>query len=1272
MRKAAQREKDRTNRRRESVASGTETSLLGTPNASGPGGDASTDADGLKATQEAALELLRRAHREETEKLQELLREAQSSLDGTKAELNMREQELIPLREGQRRAQMWEDDKLILEGSVSALKRQLEEAQEKQVAAQAEAERLQAEKARLEAEKGGEKRPRTAHASDSWRRNSGPTRRRKRASSSKTAPQRRRRRFSRRRNSSPSLTPPRGVRGPGDACNWTSRRRREKKRAVTEERQRLTDKHKKEAEEASEKHKANLADVDRKHKAQIKELKEELKKRRNTARQLPKAKTTVARPRVRAMLSKKRKWRPSGRRSRSWKRTQAAEDARRQAELEKALSDQATSAQALQEAKQEKMKTTHDEDVTALKAAHAEEMATLTANCDQLREQCSALRSEVETLTEQARARRAESESGKKESGKERATNDGMVVDAPPKATQCHAPADANQPELVDVLPQFTVTSFATGVLDTLRFTCERMLEEQVEGFSECLTYLHSAALKTAAEQARRSAADQQREEEQEAQQTAHSEAIGKLQRQVKAAKRECQGHEQRAAEFAQEVLQQKRAAAKDEEMAQLREKLKKAQKAAARSDRSGAAAASLTAPLPSAAHRGTDPALEDPAATLLTAAVEWEKVALGLMAEYDNEHHPHRPDRLAHPRAKELAEREDFTDRESHLANLSTAVERKRTTIARVCKGLHAVVEKLKEREEELGLFNEAVATWTQETPRSCPTIRLLHTKTAMATGPLRDTGRTRRRRLTRGAAMSTFTRDAAEMLRAAEAASPESEERHVTRLGERCRLTSFTAQTIPETCPLRATTKKTHPITPSGTTKEVVTQNALLRRQVEELQRGAKVRDSTQFDRLEQMQEELDGLRTKCDAAMAQSAATRVECAEQLERSGPRSATASTPSWRFADMRRDEQKELRIAKQYIREEVQKVGGTVREMVDAAWHSCAAALEASTKDANDTTKSDIKQTKLMVQAMEEKTVSLRLEANEAVTASRMDRAEKKSDAAHDATSRMDAAFLIVKETMDKTTAVAKQAAAQAQRRRMPAGSRSPTHTGGVAAAGRRFLRKAQGGRLRPASARQLPESQTGCSQSRVQRSEELAEKTARANESAADRTVRCERLVEKSHEMVKGFADAQQQWAQRLVAVEDLRDRVVATAEQQELTAARLEQRVVGGEGKVKLLAERLSQTTKDLQHQQLGLATQLEGAQESVSRSEAVSALAKTEVERSRSASAAGVGQCGCRGGLHHHARDRGGEHKGRRSPATANATSTGAQRRAKQSGR
>ncbi|EKG01993.1 hypothetical protein TCSYLVIO_006992 [Trypanosoma cruzi] len=420
----------------------------------------------------------------------------------------------------------------------------------------------------------------------------------------------------------------------------------------------------------------------------------------------------------------------------------------------------------------------------------------------------------------------------------------------------------------------------------------------------------------------------------------------------------------------------------------------------------------------------------------------------------------------------------------------------------------------------------------------------------------------------------------------------------------------------------------------------KEEATARAVMQRQLDEVLRSSKVRDRSQFERQEYIQEQIDSLRERLEAAVAECGLIRVESTQQLEKERASLAQRlDVELLRYLDMRRDDQREREKLKQQLKADIAAIGLHVRELMDEAWRTHATALERTLREPIDTFAQKIARHEELVAGMDAKihdcttschaevrlqTASLQervgaLESSSAVTASRVDRAERKADTAQEAMSRVDANLGVARDTAERAQAQAQRAMERAQRVEDTVQDRDArltqieTHLGAAATAEKL---RAEIESVRRAALR--AESGVDALRQVCERDEQLAEQTRRVVDGFTDRIEGCEQLVHRLRATVETVEGRVPHLQQRLAALEETRESLFASTTRLDDLAAQFGQRVQNVEAAVKGVGERLEQSRRDTLGGLQSVNARLEHANDMALRSETSSAAARAEVDR------------------------------------------------------
>ncbi|ORC85801.1 uncharacterized protein TM35_000321160 [Trypanosoma theileri] len=420
----------------------------------------------------------------------------------------------------------------------------------------------------------------------------------------------------------------------------------------------------------------------------------------------------------------------------------------------------------------------------------------------------------------------------------------------------------------------------------------------------------------------------------------------------------------------------------------------------------------------------------------------------------------------------------------------------------------------------------------------------------------------------------------------------------------------------------------------------KEEATTRTVMQRQLEEVLRSSKVRDRSQFDHQEHIQEQLDGLRERLEAAVAECGIVRVESAQQLEKErASLSQRLDAELLRYVDMRRDDQREREALRQQLKTDIVNFGSQVRELVDEAWRTHGSTLERTLREPLDAFSRQMGRHEEIVSAMDAKihdctatcraelrlqTASLQervaaVEATAAVTASRVDRAERKADAAHDTAGRTNANVDVARDVAERAAAQAQRATERAQRMEdtvQDRYARLQQLEGQLASIATAEKLRSEIEAVRRAALR--AESGVDALRQVCERDEQLVEQTRRAVDGYSDRISGCEQLTHRLRAAVETVEGRMPPLLQRLTALEEAREGAAVGTAHVDDTLLLLQQRVQVLEGGVRSVGERLEQWRRDVNNNAQTLAARVESVSELTLRSETNSAAARADVDR------------------------------------------------------
>lgn len=412
------------------------------------------------------------------------------------------------------------------------------------------------------------------------------------------------------------------------------------------------------------------------------------------------------------------------------------------------------------------------------------------------------------------------------------------------------------------------------------------------------------------------------------------------------------------------------------------------------------------------------------------------------------------------------------------------------------------------------------------------------------------------------------------------------------------------------------------------------------VLRRQVDDALRAAKIRDGSQFELREELHTSLQHMEERVDAALAQSAAGRVDCAEQVEKAGAAlSRRLDTELIRFADMRRDDQRALQEVSYLVKHEANKLRSRVQEMVDEVWSTSSASLIKSATAPVEALKTEQQQAKAAVHAMEERVAECvhscraectlhttttverihALESKEAAASSRIDRAERKADAAYDTATRVDASAAMAKAATERAEAQAVSAMERAQRMEHLMTDRE----GRLIAVESQLASIATAEGLRvdiEACRRQAArlEGRVEAAGAVSSRAEEIAERAVHKAEMLTERMCECEKSSLKSMEAVQAARETLDQYDQRVAAVRSAAEVQEGVLQRQTHLASQLEQRIIMQEGRITNWQQQQAQLMKDQQTSQQQLSDRIESNAGVTTRAQQTCVEVKNEVLR------------------------------------------------------
>ncbi|KPI86359.1 hypothetical protein ABL78_4585 [Leptomonas seymouri] len=412
------------------------------------------------------------------------------------------------------------------------------------------------------------------------------------------------------------------------------------------------------------------------------------------------------------------------------------------------------------------------------------------------------------------------------------------------------------------------------------------------------------------------------------------------------------------------------------------------------------------------------------------------------------------------------------------------------------------------------------------------------------------------------------------------------------------------------------------------------------VLRRQLEDAVRAAKVRDTDRFQLREELQETTRQVEERVEVALAQSTAARADCSRQLEQErASLSQRLDSELLRLVEMRSEDQRALQDAREALRRDGQRMREEVQRAVQEVWESSATALVKTATEPVEQLRAELRRCMTAVQAAEEKVTDCvrscqaecrlhttttaerlhALEAKEAVAASRIDRAERKADGSYEVVHRMESSVQSAKDATERAQLQAASALERAQKVEHALSDRdarliaveSHLHAVSTAEGLKAEVEacKRQVGRL---------ESRMDATGALCERVEQLADKTVRQVNDCADRIGGCEKSVQRSAEVVQGVQEAMaacQAGNQQARDRDEIREGVVQRHGQ---LLTQLEQRIVGQESRLGLWRQQQEQHTKDQQMVQREMTERAEATHAMATRAQQVSSDARAEVSR------------------------------------------------------
>ncbi|KPA75827.1 hypothetical protein ABB37_08342 [Leptomonas pyrrhocoris] len=412
------------------------------------------------------------------------------------------------------------------------------------------------------------------------------------------------------------------------------------------------------------------------------------------------------------------------------------------------------------------------------------------------------------------------------------------------------------------------------------------------------------------------------------------------------------------------------------------------------------------------------------------------------------------------------------------------------------------------------------------------------------------------------------------------------------------------------------------------------------VLRRQLEEAVRAAKVRDTDRFQLREELQETSRQMDERVEVALAQSTAARADCSRQLEQE--RAALAQrldAELLRLVEMRRADQRALQEAREALRQDGQRMRGEVQRAVQEVWESSAAALIKTATEPVEQLRAELRQCRAAVQSAEEKVADCvrscqaecrlntttaaerlhALESKEAVATSRIDRAERRADGAYETVHRMESAVQGAKDAAERAQLQAAGALERTQKVEHALSDRdarllaveSNLHAVSTAEGLKAEVEacKRQAGRL---------ESRMDATGALCERAEQLADKTVRQVSEFSNRVSSCEKSMQRGVAAVQGVQESMevcQADCQQIRAQYEVSEGVVQRHGQ---LMTQLEQRIMGQENRLGLWRQQQEQHARDQQTAQREMTERAEVMHATATRAQQVSSDARAEVSR------------------------------------------------------
>jgi hypothetical protein len=410
--------------------------------------------------------------------------------------------------------------------------------------------------------------------------------------------------------------------------------------------------------------------------------------------------------------------------------------------------------------------------------------------------------------------------------------------------------------------------------------------------------------------------------------------------------------------------------------------------------------------------------------------------------------------------------------------------------------------------------------------------------------------------------------------------------------------------------------------------------------RRKIEEALRFTKLHERSQFDAKEELREGLDELRGRVDAAVALCTGTRTEAVQDLERE--RAALQhrlDVELMRYGELYRKQQHDLEEAKRGMAREVERVSLTIGQLVDAAWHERFRGLSKTVNDslteyqeahdrisklAIETQREVVSVSKSVTRdtAVLQATIAERLgtiEATLPTTLSRVERFEKRVDAAVESNAKISAVVDVLREGVDKAVAHSQRACERAQKTEDTTADRdsriSAIEAQCIVFSGmesyRLELEATKRGLVR------IDHSIDAAVKASI-RAEKIAEDTQRAVDAAIERTDASEKRgakivsrVEVAEQRVSSFTD-------RLVVLEDGTDRIMNSLSALEQQREGSTSKLTSLDSRLSSLAERSETAVRELRERISDVESRVDIASDSTAKAVEAASQATKECER------------------------------------------------------